>query len=196
MNSEEKALRAFVAIEVPEEIRTRLLAAQRELKAIIPAAMISWTKAENLHLTLRFLGNVATEKISELTSRLRTAVASWGELNLVCRSIGCFPNVQRPRIIWAGVADGRDRLTTLQRTVRDAVRDFAEKPDEARFTGHVTLARVKQISRFETKRLMSFVDEAAQRSFGEWPVREILLLRSQLTSVGSIYEELARLPLV
>jgi 2'-5' RNA ligase len=196
LNPESPTIRAFVAIHVPPAVLTHLAEVQRELKALLPRHSTAWTKPENMHLTLRFLGNVATEHVAELQTRLRTKLAGFNELDLICERLGCFPDLRYPRVVWAWVHDANERLQQLHRGIDEAVREFAEKPTEARFVGHITLARPKQIKRPDAERLARFVETAVARKFGEWPVREVLLLRSELSTNGSKYHELARIGLV
>jgi 2'-5' RNA ligase len=187
--------RTFVAIAIPDGVRTQLAAMQHELQSVLPRAAAAWSKPDNMHLTLRFLGNVAAARVLELTAQLRTAVMGFGELELLCERLGCFPDLRFPRVVWAWVHDEAERLPQLQLQIDAAVREFAEQPAESRFVGHVTLARPKQIKRPEAEQLARFVEGAVGRDFGRWQVKEVLLLRSELSSAGSKYEELARFPL-
>jgi 2'-5' RNA ligase len=188
-------LRTFVAIAVPEEVRTQLLAAQHDLLTVLPRQAAAWSKPDNMHLTLRFLGNVAAARVLELTNKLRPALTGFGALELICERLGCFPDLRFPRVVWAWVHDEAERLPQLQLQIDAAVREFAEQPAESRFVGHVTLARPKQIKRPEAERLARFVEGAVGRTFGRWQAKEVILMRSELSSAGSKYEELARFPL-
>ncbi|HEX5219412.1 MAG TPA: RNA 2',3'-cyclic phosphodiesterase [Verrucomicrobiae bacterium] len=195
MTPEPKAIRAFIAIRAPETVLARLAEVQRELKELLPPRSTAWTKPDNMHLTLRFLGNVAATNVPEVAIRLRNALAAFGKLDLACERLGCFPDSRYPRVVWAWVHDAHGRLQELHRCVDEAVREFAEKPAEARFVGHLTLARPKQIKRPDAERLARFVEAAVKRSFGQWSADEILLMRSELSPGGSKYHELARIRL-
>ena len=195
MNLESKTIRSFIAIRLPEDVLGALATVQRELKTLLPPRSAAWTKRESMHLTLRFLGNVAPTIVPELEARLRTALAGFGQLDLICERLGCFPDLRRPRVIWAWVHDANERLQELQRRTEAAVREFAEKPAEARFVGHITLARPKQVKRPDAERLARLVENAVNRSFGRWSANEVLLMQSELSSSGSKYYELARIGL-
>lgn len=192
MSLESKASRLFVAITLPDTVRTNLADMQRELKPILPYNSTAWTKPEKIHLTLRFLGNVESMRIPELAEKLGAALAGFGEFDLVCERLGCFPDLRYPRVIWAGVHDDQKRLAQLHRRVDEAVKGFAEVPAEERFVGHITLARSKQIKRPDAERLAQFVERAATRRFGDWRVPSVALLRSQLSPAGTSYEDLFR----
>ena len=193
---EPQAIRVFVAIHVLDNVLAQLAKVQHELQAVLPRNSTAWTKPESMHLTLRFLGNVAPTCVPELETQLRAALAGFGKIDLVCERLGCFPDLRYPRVVWAWVHDTNERLRQLHRCVDEAVREFAEKPAEARFVGHVTLARPKQIKRPDADRLARFVEAAVDRSFGGWTATEVVLLRSELSSSGSKYHELARVGLV
>ena len=195
MHLECKTIRAFVAIRVPETVLAKLGEAQHELKGLLPPRSTAWTKPDNMHLTLRFLGNIVPTSIPELENRLHRALIGSGKLDLICERLGCFPDLRYPRVIWAWVHDANERLQELHRRIDGAVREFAEKPTEARFVGHVTLARPKQIKRPDAERLARFVEAAVLRSFGCWSANEVVLMRSELSSSGSKYHELARVGL-
>jgi RNA 2',3'-cyclic 3'-phosphodiesterase len=187
--------RTFVAVAVPEEVRAKLVAAQHDLQTVLPRKAAAWAQPDNMHLTLRFLGNVAAARVLELTNKLRAALTGFGALELICERLGCFPDLRFPRVVWAWVHDEAERLPQLQLRIEAVVGEFAEKPAESRFVGHITLARPKQIKRPEAERLARFVEGAVGRTFGRWQAKEGLLLRSELSSAGSKYEELAGFPL-
>ena len=193
MKVETEAVRAFIAIRVPEAVLARLTAVQRELKTLLPPNSTAWTRPDNLHLTLRFLGNVAVARIPELRGRLQSALSGFGHLGLICERLGCFPDLRYPRVLWAWVHDANERLEQLHRRVDTAAREFAETPAEARFVGHITLARPKQIKRPDADRLTRFVDAAVNRTFGSWTASEVFLIQSELSPSGSKYHELARI---
>ena len=195
MSLEPKAIRAFIALRLPDALLAKLAEVQREIRSLLPPNSTAWTKPDNLHLTLRFLGNVATTSVPELETRLRGALMGFGELELICERLGCFPDLRYPRVIWAWVHDANERLPQLHRCIDEAAREFAEKPAEARFVGHVTLARPKQIKRSDAERLARFVEAAVDRSFGVWLANEILLVQSELSAAGSKHHELARVRL-
>jgi len=181
--------RLFIALAVPDEVRASLRKVQGELQDILPPRAAAWTRPDGLHLTLRFLGNVEVTRVSELSQRLGAALVGFGEFELVCERLGCFPDLRFPRVVWAWVHDDADRLVKLHRRIDEAVAGFAEKPAENNFTGHITLARCKQIKRPEAERLARFVEGAVHRGFGEWPAQSVSLIQSHLGQTGATYTE-------
>lgn len=185
----------FVAIQLPDSIRTELRGVQAELKDVLPHRSTAWARPENMHLTLRFLGNVEVVRLPDLQSRLRETLADFGPLEFCCERLGCFPDLRFPRVIWAWVHDAPERLVELAQRANLAAEGFAEQAAEARFVGHITLARPKQINRQDAQRLAAFVEGAVARQFGCWTCRAVELIRSELSAQGSRYTTLDVFPL-
>lgn len=196
MQSEPESLRLFIAIRPPDFVKAELGRVQTELAAVLPKKSAAWTRPEGMHLTLRFLGQVENGRLPELAERLRSTLAGFGKLDLLCERLGCFSDLRFPRVVWVWVHDAGDRLQTLHRLVDEAAAEIAEKPAEKRFEGHITLARPKSIRRSDAERLVRFVKAAVERRFGEWSCSEVELIRSELLPQGSRYSTLATIRLV
>lgn len=196
LSLEPKVSRLFIAIELPAAVRATLMEVQRELKLFLPRNSTAWTQPENMHLTLRFLGNVASTRIPELAVKLAAAVAGFREFEVACERLGCFPDLRHPRVVWAWVHDAGERLAQLHRQVDEAVKGFAGQPAEERLVGHITLAQPKQISRPAADQLAQFVAHAATRRFGDWRVSSVALIRSQLSPTGANYQQVFRVHLM
>ena len=191
MSGEGQAQRLFVAIPVPEEVKAGIILAGDELRAKLPPAAASWTRPENMHLTLRFLGDVEESGIESLKAFLAEALAGFGAIPLISERLGCFPDLRYPRVVWAWVYDDAERLALLQRRVAQATEGFTREPAESRFMGHITLARVRQIQRPQAEIIAAFVNGAVGRKFGEWIANQVELIRSELSPGGSRYTTLA-----
>lgn len=189
------AHRLFVAIAVPAFVKERLAEVQGELREMLSPHSASWTKLNNMHLTLRFLGQVEEHKIAELKLSLEAVIKNFGRLELICERLGCFPDLRYPRVIWAWVHDEPQCLNELVLQINAATKPFAEKPPDARFEGHITLARPRQIRRPEAKVIADFVRSAVERRFGAWSASEVELIQSQLSPGGSRYTTLAKFSL-
>src|SRR5262245_61664854 len=168
MSAVAETSRLFVALTIPDAIKARLAELQANLRSRLPAASASWPRAENLHLTLRFLGNVARDRIDTLRIALDEVARNTVPIALAAEDVGCFPNVRRPRVLWAGVRAEGGQLENLHRRVADATASFTREPAEGNFVGHVTLARFKQIRRPETEVIARFLRAAGGRRFGAW----------------------------
>src|SRR6266487_4485531 len=127
MSAERPSLRLCVALAVPPDVKTHLAAAQQELREQWPAHGASWTPPGHLHLTLRFLGDVATSQVDALTANLAATTTGFGPLHLVAERAGCFPDARFPRVIWIGVRDASDQLTVLRQRIVAATAGFTRE---------------------------------------------------------------------
>ena len=191
MSGEAQTQRLFVAITVPEEVKSRITEARDELRAMLPPAVAAWVRPENMHLTLRFLGNVDESKIESLKASLTQVLSGFGAIPLISERLGCFPDLRYPRVVWAWVYDNAERLAQLQRRVAEATDAFTHEPADSRFVGHITLARLRQIKRPQAEIIGAFVNGAVRRMFGKWTGDRVELIRSELAPGGSSYTTLA-----
>jgi 2'-5' RNA ligase len=188
-------LRLFVAIQVPEAIRTVVARAQSRLRQATGRARVRWTPAEQFHLTLRFLGNVDCALIESLQRAMHNACAHFTKLQLRAERIGFFPDPQRPRVVWVGVSDRLEKLAELQKAIQIATQEFTSEPSEDRFSGHVTLGRIKEINRPDSRSLVQAASAMADEIFGEWDATGVELMKSQLGETGAKHLTLAQIPL-
>jgi 2'-5' RNA ligase len=130
-------VRLFIAIEIPQTIRTTFASLLKEFSVIAP--QVKWVRARNLHLTLKFLGEIASEKLGPLESVLSTVRSSVG-VNLEFRGLGFFPHQKRPRVFWAGM-DASANLETLAAEIDQVTHRLGFPLEERPFLPHLTLAR-------------------------------------------------------
>ena len=187
--------RLFVAINLPERIKQQIAATQVELREGLAGASVTWIKPEQLHLTLKFLGNIDLQLMTGLKAKLAAACHAFGPLRLRAERLGVFPDARFPRVIWAGLIDSVGMLANLQLSVESASRDFTSQAPEKKFTGHVTLGRIKHINHRDSKRLAELLVRMADRGFGEWTASEVELMRSELTSDGARHTSIEIVPL-
>ena len=178
-------IRLFVALAVPEDVRRRL----EMLRGGIPGAR--WQSAEQMHLTLRFIGEVDGAAFREIMDALADIEAE--AFTLALEGVGHFPPRGRARILWAGVARN-PALLRLQERTEAVVTGLGHAPDGRNYAPHVTLARFA--SRVPRHRLQEFVSYHGQFSSGPFPVRSFELFSSHLGAGGAHYEVEARYPLV
>ncbi len=178
----QETLRCFIAVELPQDIRDELVALAVRLKD--PGLQASWVSPGNMHLTLRFLGDVTAEGRDRLIELLSEAYQSVSPFTLQVREVGVFPNLRRPNVIWAGVHPLEGPLQTIQAAAEMAARAIGLPPETKPFKAHLTLARVKQLNgesfqaRFDTER---------EFAGGEFTVHGVSLLSSKLTPKGAIH---------
>jgi 2'-5' RNA ligase len=173
---------------LPDDVRQRLAAAADGLRP--HATDVAWVAPANLHVTLKFLGQVDQARLPELTAALREAVAQHRAFGLAVRGLGAFPTPARPRVIWAGLHDATGALAVLAASVDTALAYVGVPPDTRPFSGHVTLGRVR-----EPRRQPGLAEALARDAdFGRVVVARVSLMRSELSPRGARYTELVALP--
>ncbi len=195
-------MRVFVAIELPGSLRTWLVDAQRAIAdALAPAevrAAVRWTPVENIHLTLRFLGEATEEQRGRLTDGLASIAAAHARFDLALAGVGCFPNYRRPSVVWSGIAGQLDLLNALQRPIETLARSAGFVAEERPFSPHLTLARVRRDASPATLAKVGDAlktlsrDPATARWSSPLPARTIALIHSDLRPTGPLYTPLAR----
>ncbi|MGO8925970.1 MAG: RNA 2',3'-cyclic phosphodiesterase [Limisphaerales bacterium] len=183
--------RLFIALAIPEAVKAKMEEAQAELRRTLPEHGVRWTRREQLHLTLKFLGDVDAARVEALGEAIRAACRGFGTLHLRAERVGFFPDLRYPRVVWAGVQDQAERLPRLQQAVDAATRDFTTEQKEERFTGHVTLARIKAIRRPEAVALGKAAAARTEMVFGQWNAGQVELMRSVLSPQGASHSSLA-----
>lgn len=191
---DEKRWRLFIAVRIPEEIKTKMEKAQAELRRALPAGGVAWTRREQFHLTLEFMGDVAAHRAGELAEAVRRTCQEFTRLRLRAQRVGFFPNIRAPRVIWVGITDAEDRLLRLQQALEAAVRSFTLEQREQKFGGHATLGRVKHLTRSGTKLLTLLAAGMAGRFFGEWTADGVELMRSELSPHGAFHTTIVKAP--
>jgi RNA 2',3'-cyclic 3'-phosphodiesterase len=187
--------RLFVAVAVPDDVKAKMQEAQAELRRVLSERSVRWARSEQFHLTLRFLGDVEAARVDALGEAIRAACAEFGVLHLRAERFGCFPERGYPRVVWVGVRDEAERLPRLQQLVESATESFTSEAKEKRFTGHLTLARIKSIKRPEAEALGEAAAGMAGRLFGHWTAHQIELMRSELLPQGAQHTSLASIAL-
>jgi 2'-5' RNA ligase len=152
---------------------------------------VAWVARDNLHLTLKFLGDVEAERLGDVTAALAAALAGCPAFDLSIEGLGAFPTASRPRVLWAGVGEGREAAAALARCVDAALAPLGFPPESRPFAAHVTLGRVR-VPRTD-RRLAEAL--AASGALGRQRVSHAALMRSDLSPRGSRYTEVAALPL-
>ena len=185
-------MRAFIAIEVPEEIHVALRERQAALRAAAPLSEADvWPKLpENIHLTLKFLGEISERQAAQVTEALE-AFAPFGKFPIEVKGFGFFPNAHRPRVFWVGVQAPPD-LEQLAARVEGAMEKLGFAREERAFTPHLTLARFR--SPRPQPALASWIEQHGQLALGRFEVAEFFLFSSKLLPQGAQHQKIARFP--
>jgi len=183
-------MRAFIAIEVPEAIRIALDAMNGRLRERLDARdlRVSWVRPENMHLTLRFLGDVTDGQIAGISTHMDEACRAEAPFPLEIAGTGAFPNPRRPSVIWVGAGPLEGPLGRIQEACEAAAQAAGLAPEEKAFHPHLTLARIKEWR--GSQPLMERLEREKDVRAGEFTVRDVTLFSSALTSRGPIYRRL------
>ena len=174
-------LRAFIAVELPGPVKDALGEVIRELAGRVPRGAVRWVRPEQMHLTLRFLGDTAIDQLPAIHSVMDDIVRGNPPFALRLATVGCFPNPRRPRVIWIGLAGDDARLHTLKAALDERLAPLGWPPEGKPFRAHLTLGRVKD------EREVQGVEWAADVPSLDMPVTAIHLIESQLRPSGPIY---------
>ncbi|MBI3243344.1 MAG: RNA 2',3'-cyclic phosphodiesterase [Chloroflexi bacterium] len=187
-----QTLRAFIAIEFSPTLRGRLKNVIASLSQATPPDAVSWVKADNIHLTLKFLGNIPQTRIASISAALKEAVAPFDPFSFSVSGIGCFPNFKRPRVLWAGIDPaGAKTLIELQARIENQVSPLGYPPEDRAFSPHVTLGRVRREARPEAAAKAGEAVRAQwQVELGTQRVNAVTLMKSELRPGGPVYTQL------
>lgn len=185
----ERLVRSFVAVELSPEVRGRALQLIEKLRRA--SAKVRWVRNDNLHLTLKFLGEVESVEIARICDAMQRAVADLESFDLEFHAAGAFPDAVNPRTIWVGVRAGAEAMIALHRRVDDALENLGFRVEGRRFRPHVTVGRVRD-TRHGKRELKALLDEFADYRAGITHVEDVTLFASRLTEDGPEYEALGR----
>jgi RNA 2',3'-cyclic 3'-phosphodiesterase len=183
-------LRTFVAVEISPEIRSAALRLIERLR--IAPAKVTWTKAANLHYTLKFLGDVPAEKTAAICQAVQAAVGPFSPFEMVAAGVGAFPSSGHPRTLWLGVSDGAEPLELLFQAVERLLEPRGFPREHRRFTAHLTLGRVRDSSPAGLQQLTELLRKHAEFDAGAMTVDSVTVFSSTLGREGPSYEVLSR----
>src|SRR6185503_9417388 len=186
-----ETMRCFVAVALPPPVRKLLVQVQEALRRA--DAHVTWVEEANLHLSLKFLGDLDDGAAARLKGALSIEALQWPAMELTYEGIGTFPERGVPRVVWAGCTGDLPKLAALAGAVERCAEQVGVARERHPFAAHLTLGRVK--SDRNVKRLMAAIDHQRRVPLGRDQVREFVLYRSTLTDRAPVYEALATFPL-
>jgi 2'-5' RNA ligase len=186
-----KPIRVFVAVDLPQDVRQALKTAQDELRA--HRFEIRWVKPENIHLTLKFLGDTLPADLARIGPALRSAAAAAAPFALAARGAGVFPGIKAPRVVWAGLGNELPALFALQQSVAQVLAKAGFAPEARPFKAHLTLGRVK--GRIRPAELLAALQALGQWTSPAFRVESVTVFQSDLRPGGAVYTPLDVVPL-
>jgi len=184
-------IRSFIAVELPEEVRSGLHQLQAELK-LAEHTFVKWVPPEGIHLTLKFLGNISPQRVAEITKVMEEASQGVSSFQLEVGGLGVFPNLRQPRVLWLGIGGEADKLVALQQRIDAALVPLGFAREARPFTPHLTLARLRERSSPQDRRNFGeLVVKTPLEVNYKVDVNSVNLMKSQLLPGGAVYSRLA-----
>lgn len=181
-------MRIFLAILLSDNVRESLAQISDDLRRC--GSNVTWVKEDNFHVTLFFFGDVEPDICEQIVKAMPKMVANSAPFQLSLEKLGAFPNLRRPRVLWAGVNQGSREIIQVHRQVLSVIEEMGFR-DDKKFSPHVTMGRVRAQGNLD--KLLSAIEEfnRGDITIGEDFIRGISLIESTLTPKGSVYSELA-----
>jgi len=180
-------IRSFIAIGLSEEAKEGLASLKKELERD-EHKFVKWVDPGGIHLTLKFLGNIPSNRVTEITGAMEEAAQGFSPFHLEISGLGAFPNLRQARVLWVGIGGEVDKLSQLQQNIDSVLATLGFAREERSFVPHLTLARLRQnASPSERRSFGEVVGSAVFEDKYNVEVEAISLVRSQLTPAGAIY---------
>jgi len=184
-------IRSFLAIELPKPILGKIEEVQGDLRST--HADVRWVSPEKIHLTLKFFGNIEESRIDLIFKSIEEPMRDALPFSIRVRGAGAFPSMKNPRVIWMGLADGKEMLISLQKQIGDRLEKIGFEPEDRPFQPHLTLGRMK--SSRGKEELVRRMEKYTVEEFGAFQVEKVGLFKSDLRPSGPIYTQLRALRL-
>jgi 2'-5' RNA ligase len=179
-------MRCFIAIELPQDIKESISSLIDKLRHI--SRGIRWVPVENIHLTIKFLGEVKEDLIPEIEKRLSSICMNHGSFNIAVHRTGAFPNFKYPNVLWIGT-DESEELKGLHKDIDESMSGLGFEKEDRRFSPHFTMGRVRDGKGIES--ILKDLYTMKDNFFGSMAVNEILLMKSVLKPTGAEYSKIA-----
>ena len=183
-------LRSFIAVKIPAEIQHSILDSTASLQKSLARPLVRWVEAQNLHLTLKFLGDVSPESLEQLDGVLKLELSDQASFDMSVVGLGLFPNPQRPRIIWIGL-EAPSALSTLHHSVDSVATRLGYLPEEHPFSPHLTIGRVGQnTTQADRMKISAAIKTMSVGNLGMVHVLAVSIFKSDLRTGGPVYTPL------
>jgi len=188
-------IRAFIAIDLPPDVQDCLEQVSEQLKTELGEKSVRWVPVANIHLTLKFLGDVSVNNLDVLKEIIGAEAALQKPMEFSIGRIGAYPKSRRPRVIWVGV-EAPPELITLQRGIEARTAKVGYPQDTRKFSPHLTLGRVsRNASPDEVREIGEVISNSKVGFLGAARVQDIHLFKSDLKPSGAVYTKIFSAPL-
>jgi RNA 2',3'-cyclic 3'-phosphodiesterase len=184
-------IRAFIAIELPAAVTQLAATLQTDLKS--HKLKMRWVKPQNMHLTLKFIGEMPSLRTAEVARAIREATRGMAPFELIVQGIGVFPGMRRPRVVWIGTGGRTDLLRKLHASVEDQMAALDFPRQDRPFAAHLTLARIDR--QLDPQQLLHGMQAVGQFESKPFTVSELILFQSDLKPQGPLYTALEKVAL-
>jgi 2'-5' RNA ligase len=189
MTDESESRRLFIAIELPATLRQRVSEHINRLRCLVPGARASWVREANLHLTLKFLGDVPLASVESISQAIKNTADAVAPFEIIVGGCGVFPTSGKPKVLWIGIDDPSHELARLYEAVEQNCEAAGQPRDQRLFRPHLTIARIRES---RNSRELSAVNQEAGIAVQEVRVTNLVLMRSELGREGSRHTVIAR----
>jgi 2'-5' RNA ligase len=189
-------MRLFIAIDVSIEVVENLVLLQEDLQPLIKelGGRPKWLEADNIHLTLKFVGDIDPALMFTIRDELRDMGKTHSPFSFDSQGTGCFPNETRPRIVYAGIGSGLDEINVLREEIENRLEEKGITKDSRTFIPHISVGRIK--TRNKEVNLSEVIAPYVETDYGTSQIAEVLLFESRLDPSGPIYRIIERVPLI
>ncbi len=183
--------RTFIAVDLDPPLRDATVTVERDLETA--GARVKWIRPGNLHFTLKFLGEIAPAQVARARIATREVAAATAPFRITLSSLGAFPSLRQPQVIWIGVSEGREELESLAARLDKALGKLRFPLERRRFRPHLTLARIRDVRAWGD--LVRALERFRDVSLGSQEVGAMTVYESRLSLQGSTYTSLEEVPL-
>lgn len=193
MKEASQVWRVFCAVELPQEVKARLEDHIGRVRKEVPEAAASWSRVENIHLTLKFFGNVAVDRIPAISAAAERVVREFSAFQIGVGGTGVFPRPSRAQVLWIGVDDLSGKLSALQERLEEECAAEGFPKEDRAYRPHLTIARIRKQ---EGARRLAEAHLHMEFEAIQIDIKEVVVFRSELSPKGSRYTPISRVSLL
>ena len=188
-------LRTFIAVDFPIEIKAKIEEITTYFKTQLPSKVIKWVDANNMHLTLKFMGETPANQLEPIKRAMQQVVNTFPIFEIAIENLGMYPNAKKPRVVWLGIS-GEKNLISLHKQIDQALKEIGIQPERRPFSPHLTVGRVRRSVDPESVIIVGkTLSEFKVSTLGRVTINEVVYYQSELTPQGPNYTILQSTPL-